>query len=81
MRYSCVMECGSFEVRALDGAVTLTKELDAETEAQHVLTVLATDSGIPQLSSTATVVIDGKLHVDSKHLYSQINWAKGKLYA
>ncbi|XP_050703981.1 protocadherin Fat 1-like [Eriocheir sinensis] len=58
VRYSCVMECGSFEVRALDGAVTLTKELDAETEAQHVLTVLATDSGIPQLSSTATVVID-----------------------
>ncbi|XP_050707149.1 protocadherin Fat 3-like [Eriocheir sinensis] len=58
VRYSCVMECGSFEVRALDGAVTLAKELHAETEAQHVLTVLATDSGIPQLSSTATVVID-----------------------
>ncbi|XP_050721222.1 fat-like cadherin-related tumor suppressor homolog [Eriocheir sinensis] len=58
VRYSCLRECDSFEVRALDGAVILTKELDAETEAQHVLTVLATDSGIPQLSSTATVVID-----------------------
>lgn len=70
VHYSCIRECDGFEVRTLDGAVILTKELDAETETQHLLTVLATDSGIPQLSSTATVVINGMLYVYNKHLHS-----------
>lgn len=76
VRYSCIEECDSFEVRAVDGAVILAKELDAETDTQHVLTVLATDSGIPQLSSTTTVLIDGRFYTvfgDKKMHYIPLN--------
>ena len=60
VRYSCGGGCDRFNVRSMDGAVVLTKPLDAEVATQHDLIVVATDSGIPQLSSTATVVIHGK---------------------
>lgn len=81
MRYSCISDCDGFEVRASDGAVILAKKLDAETEDQHMLTVLATDSGIPQLSSTTTVIIEGKLHMfSSTHLSEPINPKAGHVW-
>ncbi|XP_063862581.1 fat-like cadherin-related tumor suppressor homolog isoform X4 [Scylla paramamosain] len=57
VRYSCGGECIGFDLRSTDGAVVLTKQLDAEDDSQHEFVVVATDSGIPQLSATAVVVI------------------------
>ncbi|XP_042236772.1 protocadherin Fat 1-like, partial [Homarus americanus] len=56
--YSCRSGCEVFDVRGEDGLVTLTGQLDAETQPQHHLTVVATDAGLPQLSSTATVIVN-----------------------
>ncbi|KAK4302799.1 hypothetical protein Pmani_025146 [Petrolisthes manimaculis] len=57
VHYTCGMDCGPFEVRGEDGAVVVASKLDTETQPQHTLTVMATDAGQPQLSSTATVIV------------------------
>lgn len=61
VRYSCGSGCELFEVRGEDGVVLLTGPLDTETQPQHVMTVVATDAGLPQLSSSTTVVVDGEV--------------------
>ncbi|XP_071532452.1 fat-like cadherin-related tumor suppressor homolog isoform X3 [Panulirus ornatus] len=58
VRFSCGSGCELFEVRGEDGVVLLAGPLDTETQPQHVLTVVATDAGLPQLSSSSTVIVD-----------------------
>lgn len=60
VRYSCAGECDGFDIRSTDGVVVLTKQVDAEIDSHHEFVAVATDSGIPQLSATAMVVIHGK---------------------
>lgn len=62
VHYSCWADCGPFEVRGEDGAVVVAGELDAETRPRHTLTIMATDAGQPQLSTTSTVIVYGELH-------------------
>lgn len=70
IRYSCRSGCQTFQVRGDSGAVVLKSQVDAETQPQHVLTVVATDAGMPQLSSTATVIVDGERIVKFTYLSS-----------
>ncbi|XP_047474985.1 fat-like cadherin-related tumor suppressor homolog isoform X2 [Penaeus chinensis] len=60
VRFSCESECDFFHVGENDGVVAVARRLDAETKAQHTLTVRATDAGLPQLSSTAALIIQGQ---------------------
>lgn len=50
-----------FQMDPLEGVVYLKKPLDHEQLAAHHFTVIATDKGIPSLSSTAHVWIRGQL--------------------
>ncbi|KAL4710602.1 hypothetical protein ACJJTC_003238 [Scirpophaga incertulas] len=47
-----------FKVQPSTGWVYLAKPLDREKIAQHKLTVTATDNGIPQLSASATLIVN-----------------------
>jgi len=49
-----------FQINAKDGTLVLSRSLDRETLAQHHLLVMASDQGIPSLSSTAHIWIRGK---------------------
>lgn len=49
-----------FEIDPSDGVIYLKKSLDHEQMTMHHFTVVATDKGVPSLSSTAHVWIRGK---------------------
>jgi protocadherin Fat 1/2/3 len=46
-----------------DGSIYLKKSLDHEAFSHHHFTVIATDKGVPSLSSTAHVWVTGKLSI------------------
>lgn len=48
-----------FHMDANEGIVYLKKSLDHETLSTHHFTVIATDKGVPSLSSTAHVWVTG----------------------
>ncbi|XP_064099968.1 fat-like cadherin-related tumor suppressor homolog isoform X2 [Macrobrachium nipponense] len=58
VRYRCETGCDMFAVGAQDGVVSVAGVLDAETHPQYTMSVVALDGGIPQRSSTATVVVE-----------------------
>lgn len=70
VHYRCERGCeDALVVRRQDGVVVVAGKLDKETQPQHVMVVVASDSDPRlQLSTTATVLIDGKqkftLHVN-----------------
>lgn len=49
-----------FHMDAAEGVVYLKKSLDHEQQRAHHLTVVASDKGVPSLSSTAHVWVTGK---------------------
>ena len=59
-RFSLAQSSPSFAV-STSGVLTVTSMLDALITPRHVLTILASDSGIPRLTSTATLVVDVQL--------------------
>lgn len=59
-----------FEMDPIEGVVYLKKSLDHEQLAVHHFTVIATDKGIPCLSSTAHVWIRGQYYLGD-YLYTQ----------
>ncbi|KAK7016210.1 long-chain fatty acid transporter fat1 [Halocaridina rubra] len=58
VQYRCGVGCDMFSVGSRDGIVTVSGTLDAETHKQYVMAVVALDLGLPQLSASATVVIE-----------------------
>lgn len=51
---------GNFHVDPEDGSIYLKRSLDHETRPYHHFTVVATDTGLPPLSSTAHVWLSGE---------------------
>ncbi|XP_063535719.1 protein dachsous [Cydia strobilella] len=49
---------GFFQVQPTTGWVYLAKALDRETAARHMMTIAATDNGMPPLSASATLIIN-----------------------
>ena len=48
-----------FEIDSISGELILKRSLDRERQKRHLVTVVATDRGVPrQLSSTALVIVD-----------------------
>lgn len=47
-----------FNVQSATGWVYLAKPLDRETTAKHKMTIIATDNGIPPLSTSASLVVN-----------------------
>lgn len=52
-----------FHVDASDGNIYLKQSLDRETVSTHHFTVIATDKGVPSLSSTAHVWVTGTINL------------------
>ena len=55
--YSLTEDSDDFALDATSGVLTMRRSLDFETANSHTLTVTATDSGTPSLTSTAQVLV------------------------
>ncbi|XP_076064277.1 fat-like cadherin-related tumor suppressor homolog, partial [Oratosquilla oratoria] len=71
VHYSCATACDLFSIGRQDGQVSLARVLDAERERRHILTVVATDSGLPPMSSSATVIVHVSDFNDNAPVWSQ----------
>lgn len=65
VRYSILQDSGNatkyFHIDSEDGSVYLKQALDRERQDSHHFTVIANDSGIPSLSTTAHVWVSGNI--------------------
>lgn len=63
-----------FKVQQSTGWVYLAKQLDRETVAKHKMIIVATDNGLPSLSTTASLVINVIDANDNDPSFSQANY-------
>lgn len=70
--YDIQPESSFFEIGSTSGKVTLKKELDYEQDKILNFTVWAHDSGIPQLSSSALVVVNVININDNAPVFNQV---------
>jgi len=65
LQYSCIDGCHVASVDTKDGTIILMEQLDADGNAvtggnvTHRVTLTVTDGGVPALSATATLLIEG----------------------
>lgn len=73
IRYSIVDEGKEkfFRIASDSGIITLSSGLDRETQEMHNVTVRATDQGVPELSSTALVIVNIQVSLAVKKSFSQ----------
>ena len=63
IRYFCTSGCSKFAVNPETGEVSVGGDLDAEVETEHTLTVIAKDSGLPSMSSSSLIRIEGSFFI------------------
>uniref|UniRef100_A0A4W5NWP6 FAT atypical cadherin 1a n=1 Tax=Hucho hucho TaxID=62062 RepID=A0A4W5NWP6_9TELE len=77
VRYSIVEgnQGSPFTIDPIRGEVKVARQLDRETTSGYTLTVVASDSGVPARSSSATVNIDVSDVNDNPPLFSPANYS------
>ncbi|XP_013178590.1 PREDICTED: protein dachsous [Papilio xuthus] len=63
-----------FNVQPTTGWVYLAKPLDRETAAKHKMTIIATDNGIPSLSTSASLVVNVIDANDNDPVFTQASY-------
>ncbi|GAB1601746.1 protocadherin Fat 1 isoform X5 [Argonauta hians] len=78
IRYSILSgnTAGTFAIDDTMGTITVAKQLDREGQSEYVLSVLATDFGSPQLSSTGTVHISVTVSNNAPPKFPQKEYVK-----
>ncbi|CAL4149728.1 unnamed protein product [Meganyctiphanes norvegica] len=69
----------NFRIDPYSGAVVLTSTLDRELRSQYSFTIQAADRGVPQLSSTARVIVHVKDVNDNPPIFTQESYVTAVL--